>query len=38
MSLNARTLTPPRVAIVALRATQKPDFAPIRAGTPRRPR
>jgi hypothetical protein len=35
MSPNARTLTPPGIAIVALRATQHPCFGPI---PPRRPR
>jgi hypothetical protein len=32
MSLNARTFTPPRVAIVAHSATQRPVFGPVPPG------
>ena len=35
MTLNARTLTPARVAIVALSATQHPCFGPIPPGARR---
>ena len=35
MSPNARTLTPPRIAIVALQATQHPFSGPIPPRSPR---
>jgi len=35
MSPNARTLTPPTIVIVALRATQRPCFALIPSGASR---